>query len=184
MDEKDLIEGCKKGKQKAQKLLYDNYSRSMYLICLRFTKNEEDAQDVLQEAFIKIFKHILTFREESSLYYWIKRIVINTAINFQRSQLFLHAQLNSNEVENVQGVEDAVSNYQYEELLKLLQALPDGCRIIFNLYAIEGYKHKEIAEKLGISEGTSKSQYNRARMLLQEMFAEQQRPIYGESRGI
>ena len=85
MDEKELIEGCKKGKQKAQKLLYDNYSRSMYLICLRFTKNEEDAQDVLQEAFTKIFKHIVTFREESALYYWIKRIVINTAINFQRS---------------------------------------------------------------------------------------------------
>ncbi len=184
MDEKELIEGCKKGKQKAQKLLYDNYSRSMYLICLRFTKNEEDAQDVLQEAFIKVFKYILTFREESALYYWIKRIVINTAINFQRSQFFLHTQLNSNEVENVPGIEDAVSNYQYEELLKLLQALPDGCRIIFNLYAIEGYKHKEIAEKLGISEGTSKSQYSRARTLLQEMFVEQQRPIYGESRGI
>jgi RNA polymerase sigma factor (sigma-70 family) len=184
MEDKELIEGCRNGHLKAQKLLYDRFSRPMYLICLRFSKNEEDAQDILQDAFIKVFKYIKDFREESTLYYWIKRIVINTAINYQRSQLFLHAANDLKGAEHVSAFEDAVSNYNYEELLKLLQSLPDGCRIIFNLFAIEGFKHKEIAEKLGISEGTSKSQFNRAKTLLKEMIAELEKPYYEESRGI
>jgi RNA polymerase sigma-70 factor (ECF subfamily) len=184
MEEKELIANCKKGELKAQRLLYERFSSAMYVICLRFTKDEDEAKDVLQESFIKVFKNIERFREESSLYYWIKRIVINTAINHQRSQLFLHTDITDLSLEHPNGVEEAIYQYDYQELLKLLQALPDGCRIIFNLYAIEGYKHREIAEKLGINEGTSKSQYNRARMLLQEMVLQLEKPLYGETRGL
>lgn len=184
MEERDLIANCKNGQLKAQRILYERFSGSMYMICLRFTKDEAEAQDVLQEAFIKVFRNIDRFREESSLFYWIKRIVINTAINYQRSQLFLHTDLEKAENNHISSVDEAISEYNYEDLLKLLQSLPDGCRIIFNLHAIEGYKHKEIAEKLGISEGTSKSQYNRARILLQQMVMQTEKTIYGESKGI
>jgi RNA polymerase sigma-70 factor (ECF subfamily) len=184
MEEKELIANCKRGQLKAQRMLYERFSSAMFVICLRFTKDEDEAKDVLQEAFIKVFKNIERFREESSLYYWIKRIVINTAINHQRSQLFLHTDITDIANEYHLGSDEAIYNYDYEKLLKLLQSLPDGCRIIFNLYAIEGFKHREIAEQLGISEGTSKSQYNRARMLLQEMVLNLEKPAYGETRGL
>ena len=124
---------------------------------------------MLQEAFVKVFKHIESFRQESSLAYWIKRIVVNTALNYHRQSVYLYPHFDIDEVYHIGEEAPALSNFHFEELLGVLQTLPQGCRVVFNLHAIEGYKHREIADMLSISEGTSKSQYARARSLIKEL---------------
>jgi RNA polymerase sigma-70 factor (ECF subfamily) len=171
-DEKALVSACIKGDRAKQKELYDRFASRMLVVCLRYCKNREDAEDVLQEAFVKVFNKLDTFRRESSLGYWIKRIVVNTALNYHRKAVYLYPHFDVDEMHNLSSEANDLSNYHYKELLNVLQTLPRGCRIIFNLYAIEGYKHKEIAEMLNISEGTSKSQYARARTLIQQMITE------------
>lgn len=170
--QEQLITGCSKGDRTLQRELYEKYAPGMLMVCMRYCKNRDDAEDILQEAFIKVFKNIDSFRGESTLGYWIKRIVINTALNYQRSKLYLFPMVDVNEINESEPVEMILSNYQLKDLLKMIQTLPVGCQIIFNMYAIEGYKHREIAELLDISEGTSKSQYARARSLLQRMVAD------------
>jgi RNA polymerase sigma factor (sigma-70 family) len=167
MGEEELIQGCIKGDREAQKLLYSKFSKQMYMVCLRYVKEQQEAEDVLQEAFIKVFNSIKNFRSESKLPYWIKRIVINTALNAQRSKLYLYPMV---DVDTMHETTDSISisDFTMSELLEMIQELPSGCQVIFNLYAIEGYKHHEIAKMLEISEGTSKSQYSRAKQLLQE----------------
>lgn len=177
-DEK-LIVGCQKGKRDFQQALYDKYSAGMYLVALRYTKAQQEAEDILQEAFIKVFKNIKNFRKDSSLAYWIKRIVVNTALNHQRSKLYLYPMVDVNDLQQYTENEDVISSLSYEELLLLIRELPTGCQVVFNLYAIEGYKHHEIAKQLGISEGTSKSQYSRAKSLLVEKVIRQGRKLYG-----
>jgi len=155
-----------------QKALYDQYAGRMLTVCMRYSKSREDAEDILQEAFVKVFNKIESFRKESSLGYWIKRIVINTALNYHRKSVYLYPHFDIDDMHQLGDDEVLVSDYNYRDLLKLLQTLPQGCQVIFNLYAIEGYKHKEIAELLNISEGTSKSQYARAKSLIKEMITE------------
>jgi len=177
-DEK-LIKGCQRGKREFQQALYDKYCDGMYLVALRYSKMQQEAEDVLQEAFLKVFKNIKTFRKDSSLAYWIKRIVVNTALNHQRSKLYLYPMVDVTDLTNRSVDETAISNLSYEELLKLIQKLPSGCQVIFNLFAIEGYKHSEIAELLQISEGTSKSQYSRAKSILSQSILGQEQRRYG-----
>ncbi|MFP4292831.1 MAG: RNA polymerase sigma factor [Cyclobacteriaceae bacterium] len=155
-----------------QKELYNRFAGKMLVVCLRYCKNREDAEDILQEAFIKVFNKLESFRRESSLGYWIKRIVINTALNYHRKAVYLYPHLDVDDMHDLGLDSIDIANYDYKELLNILQSLPQGCQIIFNLYAIEGYKHKEIAEMLNISEGTSKSQFARARTLIKEMITE------------
>ncbi|MBX2842449.1 MAG: RNA polymerase sigma factor [Flammeovirgaceae bacterium] len=169
ISEEKIIKGCCKGDRKAQEFLYTTFSGKMYSICLRYAKKQEDADDILQEAFVKIFNNIKNFRKESSLFYWMKRIMINTALNYQRSKLYLYPMVDVNDLHYLADRDFTLSNIHLEDLLKMLQRLPDGCRVIFNLYAIEGFQHKEIAEMLKINIGTSKSQYSRAKSLLKEM---------------
>lgn len=180
-DEKAIIEGCKSDKTEAQKQLYSHFSPKMMVVCLRYSKSQQEAEDILQEAFIKVFKHIKGFKEESSLFYWIKRIVINTALNSQRSKLYLFPMV---DVVNLEEQDQLlpIQEYSWQDLLKLIQELPTGCQVIFNLFAIEGYSHKEIAEKLNISEGTSKSQYARARTLLREKIEQDEKIVYEKTR--
>jgi RNA polymerase sigma-70 factor (ECF subfamily) len=128
---------------------------------------------------VKVFNKIDSFKGESTIGYWIKRIVINTALNYQRSKLYLYPMVDVEELSNQSQVETTLSNYSYQELLEMIKTLPDGCQVIFNLYAIEGYKHQEIAKMLEISEGTSKSQYARAKQLLQKKLESNQRVNYG-----
>ena len=168
LEQKDLIEACIKGDRVAQKNLYDTYAGRMYLICLRYTKSQQEAEDVLQESFIKVFKNLKNYRGESRLEYWIRRIVVNTALNSQRKKLYMYPMVDIEEMKNNYDPGKTLSNYSMEELLNMIRELPTGCQTVFNLFAIEGYGHKEIAEMLGISEGTSKSQFARARKLLQE----------------
>jgi len=178
LEQKDLIEACVRGDRKAQRELYERFSRGMYVVCLRYAKSEQEAEDILQDSFIKIFKHLGKFRGESRLEYWIKRIVINTALNYTRNKLYMYPMVDVNEVNQALDYEQILSNYHFEELLKFINDLPRGCKIVFNLFAIEGYSHHEIAEMLEISEGTSKSQYFRAKKLLQKRISEDQMARY------
>lgn len=165
-DEKSLVKGCVKGDRTSQKALYDLFARRMFAICLRYSRSREEAEDILQEGFIKVYGAIDKFRHDSALATWMTRIMVNTAINAHRRKLYLFPM-----VEVSPQIEDPRvnwSNLHFEQLMEIVQSLPEGCRIIFNLFAVEGYGHKEIAEMLNISEGTSKSQYARARALLQE----------------
>ncbi|MCG8311430.1 MAG: RNA polymerase sigma factor [Cytophagales bacterium] len=175
LDNKELIEACVKGDRLAQRNLYDLYSKRMFVVCLRYTKSQQEAEDVLQESFIKVFRSLKGYRGESRLDYWIKRIVVNTALNSQRKKLYMYPMVDIDDVKNEFDHSKALSNFQLEELLNMIRALPTGCQTVFNLFAIEGYSHKEIAEMLDVSEGTSKSQFARARKLLQEKIAEEEK---------
>lgn len=180
--EEKLIKGCQKGKKEFQQALYDRYCDGMYLVALRYSKMQQEAEDIIQEAFIKVFKNIKNFRKDSSLAYWIKRIVVNTALNHQRSKLYLYPMVDVNDLDGWSEKESVISSLGYEELLGLIQELPTGCQVIFNLFAIEGYKHHEIAKKLQISEGTSKSQYSRAKTLLAEKVMQRDKIRYGSGK--
>lgn len=176
--ENDLIEGCLKGERRWQKALYDRFSKKMMVVCLRYCKARQEAEDVLQEAFIKVFENIASYRGEASIEYWIKRIVVNTALNAQRSKLYLYPMVDISDINTQTDQDVSLSGFHYKDLLNMIQELPTGCQVIFNLYAIEGYKHHEIATMLNISEGTSKSQYSRAKSLLQEMLRTSEVMVY------
>jgi RNA polymerase sigma-70 factor (ECF subfamily) len=145
----------------------------MFAVCQRYTRSRFDAEDVLQEAFVKIFSQIHTFRFDCPLEAWMKRIMINTAISHLRKEKAYLDQADVDDyAEVVSEAETTVSGMEYQQLLTMVRELPPGCQSVFNLYAIEGYQHNEIAELLGISEGTSKSQYARAKQLLQAKILE------------
>jgi RNA polymerase sigma factor (sigma-70 family) len=167
LSEHELIDGCCKGNRSYQKALYERYCRKMMVVCLRYSKTSAEAEDILQEAFVKVFQGLKNFRQESKLETWITRIMVNTALNLQRKKLYLFPMVDVEELDLHQE-EVSISGIHFTQLLEMIQSLPQGCQIVFNLFAIEGYNHKEIAELLGISEGTSKSQYARARSLMQQ----------------
>ena len=164
--EEELIAGCADGDRKSQRALYDMFAGKMMVVALRYSKSTLEAEDIIQESFIKVFRSIKDFRRDSSLYYWIKRIVVNTALNHNRSKLYLYPMVDVQDLHGMADKDLTLSNVHYQELLELIQELPTGCQVIFNLYAIEGFPHKDIAEQLGITVGTSKSQYARAKELL------------------
>jgi RNA polymerase sigma-70 factor (ECF subfamily) len=174
-----LLAECKKGKSAAQKGMYDLFAPRMLVVALRYSKTTHEAEDVLQEAFLKVFKSISKLREHEKLEGWIKKIVVNTALNQNRSKLYMFPMAEISEFTKIGSEEVDLSSLHFKELLSMIQELPTGCQVIFNLFAIEGYSHKEIAEKLDISVGTSKSQYSRARGLLQEMVKKAQKVNYG-----
>ncbi len=167
MTEAELVAGCQKGDPFYQRALYERYHRLMFGVCLRYTDNRDDAQDILQEGFIRVFKHIHTFRGTGSFEGWVRRIMVHTSIEHYRrnSRYFM---VDVKEASDVKLDADAMSALSRDEILGLVQELPSGYRTVFNLYAIEGYSHQEIADTLGISTGTSKSQLSRAKRLLQE----------------
>jgi RNA polymerase sigma-70 factor (ECF subfamily) len=183
LKEPELIEGCREGKSSYQKALYERYCRKMMVVCLRYSKSSAEAEDILQEAFVKVFQGIKDFRGDSKLETWITRIMVNTALNQQRKKLYLFPMVDVEELDLPQK-EMSISGIHFTQLLEMVQTLPQGCQIVFNLFAIEGYNHKEIAELLGISEGTSKSQYARARTLLQQKLLKESSYYkkYGEAR--
>lgn len=164
-----LIEKCKKGKARYQKVLYDRYSCKVYPICYRYAKNEEDAKDILQETFIRVFNKLETFQDKGSFEGWIKRIAVNVAIRHYQNTVKKIDQHDIEKVQEISSQESILSELNAEDILKKISELPNGYRLVFNMYALEGYSHKEIAEKLGISEGSSRSQLTRARQALMEM---------------
>ncbi len=183
-NEEKVLNGCRKGKTKCQRLLYEHFHRKMFAIALRYCKTRLDAEDVLQESFIKVFKKIKDFRGDCPLEFWVKRIVINTALKQYRSKLYQYPQQDIEELYDfIPDQETPLSRYSFKELLKLIQELPEKCQVVFNLYAVEGYQHKEIADMLNISTGTSKSQYSRAKYLLQKKIKQQETVKYESYRG-
>lgn len=166
--EHELIQNCCDGNRTAYREFYDLYAAELLAIALRYMKTKQAAEDVLQDAFIKAFKALASFNQEASLKTWLTRIVINTALNKMRSQ-HQNQLWNIDEFERIETADLPLENYNYTELISFIQQLPDGCRSVFNLYAIEGYSHKEISDDMDISLGTSKSQYHRAKVLLQQM---------------
>lgn len=164
----ELVEGCRQQDRIKQRQLYERFAGKLFVISKRYTKDESNAQDVLQDAFVKIFRHIDQFRFDCPLDAWLKRIVINTALKNIRTQNPWDQATDIEEMAPLLAQDDlSLPNLNYQYLLGLIQELPPGCRAVFNLFAIEGYSHLEISETLNISEGTSKSQYARARALLQ-----------------
>lgn len=168
MTEKQLIEGCKKGKRQAQKELYDIYSRKMMGVCLRYVNDRETARDLLQDGFVKVFTCIDSYSEAGAFAGWVRKIFVNCALEYLRkSDVLREAADLDNAPELVQPDSSAVSDMSAEELMNLVNELPVGFRTVFNLFAIEGYSHKEISDMLNITESTSRSQFTRAKQLLQ-----------------
>jgi RNA polymerase sigma-70 factor (ECF subfamily) len=164
--EAELISGCARNEPGAQKALYDRFAGRMLVVCLRYARSQQEAEDALQEGFIKVFQAIKDFRGDSQLATWITRVMINTSLNAQRKKLYMLPMVDVEKVTLPESEEVHLAGIHLDELIAMVQSLPDGCRVVFNLFAVEGYGHKEIAAMLGISEGTSKSQYNRAKQLL------------------
>ena len=173
-DEDKLIEGCIAGKRDMQQLLYDLYSKKMMAVCLRYAPTTFEAEDMMQEAFVKVFTHIGNFKRDCPLEFWVRKIMVNTALKHLRSKQLLTVSHEADEVSNLASDSFSLTGYSLDELLSMVQRLAPRYRMVFNLYAIEGYNHKEIGEMLDISEGTSKSQYSRARAILQSMISRQE----------
>lgn len=174
-----LIKGCLKNKPDAQKALYDKYAKTMFGICMRYSKNRHYAEDLLQEGFLKVFKYLKNFRGDGSFEGWLRRIFVNTAIEYYRKNSPMYSMQDIPEKYHQQDTNPAISDMSADELMELVNQLSDGYRLVFNLYVIEGLNHREIGEKLKISEGTSKSQLARARALLQKMIKEREPQAYG-----
>jgi RNA polymerase sigma-70 factor (ECF subfamily) len=164
--EEEVVLRCQKADPLAQKYLYEKYAGKFLGICKRYFANLHEAEDVMVMSFVKIFEKIIQFRGEGSFEGWMKRLVVNECLTQIRKKqiLFVDAETQHNLADNLETAEEILNA---EDLLACVQRLPDGYRTVFNLYAIEGYSHQEIADMLGISEGTSKSQLSRARNLLQ-----------------
>jgi RNA polymerase sigma-70 factor (ECF subfamily) len=174
MTEQQIIEGCARHDRKSQKALYDKHSRFLLGICLRYAADKAEAEDILQESFLKIFFNIKDYSGTGSFIGWLRKVAVNTAITHYHKNLKFRYHL---EIEEYVSIETGVSSFEddfftADELYKVMNELPPGYRMVFNLYAVEGYKHKEIAEMLGIDTNTSKSQYSRAKAALRDKLEE------------
>lgn len=165
--EEEILKGCQRNKRLYQELLYRKYATKMYGICMSYAGDRSLAQDILQESFIKIFNKIKEFKSEGSLEGWMRRIVANTAIDHMRQKQRIQNYITEKDEVNEESTNaDGYEILKTQDILEQVSKLPEGARLVFNLYALEGFTHKEIAQKLNITEGTSKSQFNRARKLL------------------
>lgn len=174
LSEIELIKACVVGDSRAQKALYDQYSKVMFGICLRYCGSYDEAKDILQEGFIKVFTKISQFGHQGSFEGWMKRIFVNTALEYYRSQ---KNHMYHQDVEiaiDIPHYDDTIGRITQKEIIEVLQSLAPGYRNVLNLYILEGYSHAEIGEMLGISEGTSKSQLSRARVILQQAIIRKQ----------
>jgi len=167
--ESDLLEGCREGDRKMQKALYERFAPKMFGVCLRYAGNAEEAEDILQEGFVKVFGKIGSFRGEGSFEGWIRRIIVNTAIEHFRRKTYLQPVTEKEEQTLESDYLSVLDNLAEKDIIGLVQQLSPGYRSVFNMYVIEGYTHKQIGEILGISEGTSKSQLSRAKAILQDL---------------
>lgn len=169
-----LIEECRNGNRKAQYRLYTMYSRAMYNICVRMVKVEADAEDILQNSFVDVFKNLKNFKSQSTPGAWIKRIVINNCINFLRRKKLNITELNETTYNIKEETGPVVDDHlNVERIKRAIRQLSDGYRVVFSLYAMEGYDHGEIGNILGISEATSKTQYHRAKKKIRMLIHEQ-----------
>ena len=175
MTDHELVQGCLREDSRCQRAIFDRYAGRMMSVCIRYAKNRSEAEDVLQEAFIKVYDNIGNFQFKGSLEGWIRRIVINTALRYFSRKSVSHEIAGLENLPDPASPPSAYASLGEQDLLKMIAQLPDGYRLVFNLYAIEGYSHKEISEMLGIKESTSRSQLVKARKLLQSQLEKLQR---------
>lgn len=166
---KKIIKGCLDGNRREQELLYRRHAAKLYAVCLQYSGNDEEARDILQEGFIKIFENLVHYKHEGSFEGWMRRITVNTALEKFRSR---HNLYRVDDIDQIPEPDAEPDNQDYagleaNDLLGIIRELPPKYRMVFNLYAIEGYSHKEISKMANISEGTSKSNLSRARVILQ-----------------
>jgi RNA polymerase sigma-70 factor (ECF subfamily) len=176
IDEEQLVKKCLEKDSLAQKKLFEYYSKRMMGVCLRYSKNAEEAQDVLQMGFIKIFEKLEMYNHKGSLEGWIRKIIVNTALDNIRKNKKLQNNVDIDKVDYQLDThsETAIEALSAQDLLKVIQSMPTGFKTVFNMYAIEGYSHKEIAEELNITVSTSKSQFSRARVYLQKILIKEE----------
>lgn len=168
-EEERLIDGCKNGDLSSQKRLFEKYYGLMLSICLRYTHDREEAKDILQEGFLKVFKQIETYRYKVSFFFWMKKIMVNAAIDKYRGRMNQPSKVELSEHHANRDLDqELMADLNTEDLLKLIQKLPPNCRLVFNLFVMEEYSHKEIAKELNIKEVTSRSQLDYARKLLRD----------------
>lgn len=170
MTDEKLVKECVAGSPVAQKAFYDRFAKKMMGVCLRYCRNYEEAQDVLQDGFIKIFKTLPKFESKGSLEGWVRRIMVNTALDAYRKSKKYQQNVDVDSVSYLLDSEDyIIESINADDLLAIIRKIPEGYRVVFNLFAIEGYSHKEIADQLGVTESTSKSQYSRAKKMLRKI---------------
>lgn len=170
MDEKQLIKACINNDSKAQRLLYEKYDALFFAVCKRYFTDIQQAEDALVKGFLKIFQNLKSYSFEGSFEGWMRRIMINECLMELRKNKIFHLNVDDYS-SSISSNQEASQQIEEDDVMKLLDYLPEGCRLVFTLYVIEGYKHKEIAESLGITEGTSKSQLNLAKTKLKEMLS-------------
>jgi RNA polymerase sigma factor (sigma-70 family) len=175
MTDDELIDKCLKGDQRAQKALFEKFSRKMMSVCMRYVSDREQAEDVLQDGFVKVFGHLNSFKREGSFEGWIRRTMINTALDHIRKKQKLNLDVDISEADYLVGeAEKSLGKMRVEELMLIINDMPTGYRTVFNLYAIEGYTHQEIADELGVTESTSKTQFRKARTYLMSIIGERE----------
>lgn len=178
-----LVSGCKAKDRQAQEKLYQLTASRMMGVCMRYTNNRAEAEDILQTGFVRVFTRIESYRSEGAFEGWIRRIMVNTAIEaFRRNKRMVQAE-DIQELADEFGPASEIDEMAYEDLINIIQQLPAGYKLVFNMFAIEGYSHKEIAEELGISESTSKSQLLRAREWLKKRIKLLEGGVYNEKHG-
>jgi RNA polymerase sigma factor (sigma-70 family) len=170
--EQELIDGCRRKNRQAQQALYELYSGKMYALCCRYVKDKMEAEDVLVVSFTKIFERIHQYKGDGSFEGWLRRVMVNESLTHLRKSKSMYVETDIDAADREPNYEQLDSALEAEDLMKLIEGLPTGYRVVFNLYAIDGYSHQEIGEQLGISENTSKSQLSRARVLLQKRLLE------------
>ncbi len=181
MTEEQLVKECISGNATAHKKFYDLFAKKMMGVCLRYTNNPDEAQDVLQDGFIKVFSKLPKFVNKGSLEGWVRRIMVNTALDQYRKNKKYQSDVEIDAVSfKLEQRDFIVETINANDLLKIIQTIPKGYRVVFNLFAIEGYSHKEIAEQLGVTESTSKSQYSRAKKMLRKLLVDNNIVVEGE----
>lgn len=169
MEDAALVKECVNGNPRAQRALFERFAPKMMTVCLRYAKDTEQAEDVMQDGFVKVFTKLGDFKLEGSLEGWIRRVMVNTALDQIRKNGRLLGDISTDDVAYKLETNDPIAEtLMAEDLMKLVMAMPEGYKVVFNMFAIEGYSHAEIADTLGITESTSKSQYSRARAYLRE----------------
>ncbi len=173
MEEQELVKKCLRGNRKAQRKLFDLYAPQMMTLCKRYANRDDQALDMLQEGFIKVFEKLNQFSGSGSLIGWIRIVIVNNCLTIlRRDKKFTFNEEISDHHQLANPQTDAISQMSFKELTALISMLPVGYRTVFNMYAIEGYAHKEIAERIGVTESTSKTQYRKAKVYLQKLIAD------------
>lgn len=175
LNEKELIQGCRQGQEKARRRLYELYAGRMLGLCRRYVGDRDTAEDIMIQGFMRVFERIAQYSGEGSFEGWMKRIMINEALGYLRKAKTMYLEVDIEKAEQEPDFGFLESHLEAAELLAMIDRMPPGYKTVFNLYAIEGYNHREIGSLLGISENTSKSQLSRARMYLQQQLLELER---------